>query len=260
MRKLVIALLVLAALCGVGLFFAGSLVRAAVEKGGKYALGVDTKLDGASLSPLAGRVGLSGLQIANPAGFKGPYFLRLDSAQLHVATASLMKDVVEVPSFELDGFDVYLERANGHTNYGELLDALKRLETSGGQTSKPTDATGSGKKFIVRDVRLENLRVHTDVLPELGATGKVAVTIPLVHLTNVGSAEGGASVAELVGALVEAVLAATVEAGGGVLPKNLLGDLSGSLSKLRGSGLEQLGKQIGSGLEGLGKALDKLFK
>lgn len=260
-RKLVLIalLLVIVAVAGV-MMFAGSLVRAGVEKGGTYALGVDTKLESASVSPVAGNVGLKGLQIANPSGFKGPYFLRLERADMSVSTASLMKDVVEAKSFELDGVDLYLERANGKTNYGELLDALKKLES--GEKKKPEkgEPAGGGKKFIVRDVRLKNLRVHSDFLPELGSVAKVAVAIPEVHLENVGTAEGGASVSELISELLQAVLAAAVQAGGDILPKDLLKDVSGSLGKLGGDTLKELEKQLGKGLGGLGKELDKVFK
>jgi hypothetical protein len=267
-KFVVIALVVVLALCVVALFVADSVMRAAVEQGGTYALGVDTKLDGASLAPIAGQVELKGLQVANPSGFNGPYFLRLADAKLQVTTASLLGDVVEAPSFELEGLDMYIERANGHTNYGAILDALKKLESQGGKPAKSGGkgqaSEGAGKKFIVRDVRLRNLRVHTDLAPELGAVSKAALTIPEVHLTNIGTADGGASVSELVSALVQAVLSAAVQAGGD-LPKALLNDISSSLSKLDAKSFKDLEKQINSGEAGqaigdLGKDLKKVFK
>ena len=268
MRKfVVITLIVLVAVCVVALFFVDSAMRSAVEQGGTHALGVDTKLDSASLAPISGQVGLKGLEIANPPGFKGPYFLRLADAKLNVSTSSLFGDVIDAPSFELEGLDLYVERATGHTNYGTILDALKKLESAEGKPAKGDKgkaSEGGGKKFIVRDVRLRNLRVHTDLAPELGSLSKAAVTIPEVHLTNIGTADGGASVSELVSALVQAVLSAAVQAGGD-LPKSLLNDISGSLSKLDAKSFKDLEKQIGSGDAGkaigdLGKGLEKIFK
>ena len=271
MRKFVAIALIAVAVLGVGvLIFAGSIMRTAVEKSGTYALGVETKLDSCSLSPVAGQVGLQGLQIADPAGFKGPYFLRLERAQLNVGAASLLRDVVEAPSFELDGLDMYLERANGHTNYGAILDSLEKLGGSKDKPAKGKPAEGGGKKFIVRDVRLRNLRVHTDFLPELGSIATASVTLPEVHLKNIGTAEGGASVAELVGALVQAVLKAAVEAGVG-LPKSLLEDISGALTKLDSQNYKDLEQQLAGNvggdpvstskaIEGFGQDLKKLVK
>jgi hypothetical protein len=259
-KLLLIALLLVIVAIGGVMLFAGSLVRAGVERGGKYALGVDTKLDSASVSPMSGHLGLHGLEIANPSGFKGPYFLRLESADMNVSTASLTKDVVEAKSFLLDGIDLYLERANGKTNYGELLDSLKKLESKDKKKPAKGEPEEGGKKFVIRDVRLTNLRVRSDFLPELGSVAKVAVTIPEIHLEDVGNAEGGASVSEVISELLQAVLAAVVKAGGSILPTDLVKDVTVGLGSLGGDALEKLGKGIGGALDGLGKGLDKVFK
>ena len=267
MRKfVVISLIAIAVLCAGVLIFAGTLMRTAVEKSGTHALGVETKLDSCSLSPVAGQVGLEGLQVANPAGFKGPYFLRLEQAKLSVATSSLLGEVVDTQAFELDGLDMYLERANGHTNYGKILDSVEKLGGPKGKPAKEQPAEGGGKKFIVRDVHLRNLRVHTDFLPELGSVGAATVELPDVHLENIGSATGGVSVSELVGALVQAVLSQAVKSGG--LPKGLISDLSGSLAKLDSQAFKDLEKQLegksggdaSKAIESFGNELKKLIK
>ena len=50
---------------------ANKVARVAVEKGGTYALGVQTTLNDASIGVLSGRFGMSGLRVANAQGFPG---------------------------------------------------------------------------------------------------------------------------------------------------------------------------------------------
>jgi hypothetical protein len=230
-----------------------SIVAAAVAKGGQYALGVPTRAGGVALRPFAGEVGVSRLEVSNPPGFRSPYFLRLERAALAVAPASLLEDVVEVPSISLDGLEVYLERGEKGTNYGAILASLERFESKEKRPAEGEEA--GGKKFVVREVVLTDLSVHTDLVPELGSAAKTALTIPEIRLHDVGNAEGGASVAELTAELVRAVLAAVLSAGGELLPDDLLQDLERGLTRLGAEELRALRDQIGGSLGGLGKGL-----
>ncbi|MDX1682749.1 MAG: hypothetical protein R3336_06495, partial [Phycisphaeraceae bacterium] len=55
----------------VGIFiYIDSIAATAVERGGTYALGVDTRLADADVGIFAGEVTLDGLTVDNPEGFK----------------------------------------------------------------------------------------------------------------------------------------------------------------------------------------------
>jgi hypothetical protein len=243
-----------------------SAVETAVEKGGTYALGVDTKLGSADASVVRGDVTLKKLEIANVPGFEAPFFLQVGRTSLDVSPASLMKDTVEVPSFQLDDVEVHLERTTKGTNYDAILESLKRFE--GKDKSQPAEGEGEGKKFIVREILIRNVVVHANVAPGvLGKSGHFSVTIPEIRLSNVGTGEGGQSIAKLTSELVKALLAAAVKAGAGVFPdgmldglSNALGNLGRTLTDTLGGGLEKIGEGAGKALEGLGKELDKVFK
>src|SRR5687767_9294603 len=89
----VIVVLVLVAVVAVVLGI-DSIARKAIEKGGTYALGVDTKLAKADIGLFAGTTELGGLTVANPPGFEATPFLSLGHAELAVTLGSLQSDVI----------------------------------------------------------------------------------------------------------------------------------------------------------------------
>ena len=220
------------------------LVRAGVEAGGSYALGTSTTLKSADVGLLSGKFGIGGLSVANPRGFKGPEFLGLGSAALSVSMGSLSGETIEVPQIKLETIRVSLERASGRTNYGMILDNLKKVAGESKAQARPGEG---GKKFIVREIDIRDVKVHVDLLGTGGAADKLTsldVPIDEIRLTNVGnSTDGGVDLATLTSVVVHAVLSSAAAKGRGVLPDEFLDEL--------GSQLKGLGAQL-SQLRGLG--------
>ena len=81
MRKLIWLVIILVVLLAAGLiaafFYIDSIAKQAVERGGTYALGVNTTLRKADVEVFSGAVTLNGLRVANPEGFAADHFLRL---------------------------------------------------------------------------------------------------------------------------------------------------------------------------------------
>src|SRR5262244_3512852 len=86
------------------------IAGSAIERGSRYALGVDTHVGFAHLAPLAGELRVNRLSVSNPPGFDGRHFLAFDRLDLKTDLASLRGDVVRVPLFRLEGIDLSLER------------------------------------------------------------------------------------------------------------------------------------------------------
>lgn len=251
-----------------------SIAKVAIEKGGTYALGVDTKLKSASVGLLSGRFGLSGLEVANPSGFKDPHFLTLGDGGVAVTLASLRSDLIEVPTFSLNAIDVRLERQGDKANYNVILDNLKKLSgDSKGGGSQPSSG-GSEKKLIIRDLSIKDVKVSLNLAGMGGAAGavlgeatKISIPIDEIKLKNVGqtgSGVGGSGVtiSELAGIIVRAVLGAAVERGGGLIPADVLGDLQGQLANL--GDMKELGMSVVGNVQGtvenLGKQAEELSK
>lgn len=265
-KRLVVVVIVLVLVLIVGVvaavfFYINPLVKKAVNEGGTYALGVPTTLDSVNVGLLSGELSLDGFTVGSPAGFNEPHFLKLDSGDVAVSLPSLRSDVITVPKFELEGIDVRLEKKDGKANYEAILDNVEKVTGGGGSGEpKPSDPTADEKKLIINDLLIRNVTVHAQLVEGVEAT-KVTVPVKEIHLTNVGkTGEGvggsGVTISQLSGILVEVLLAAAVENGGGLIPADLLNDLQGKLGSL--DNLKQFGVEAVSGLSD--KALGEVQK
>ena len=251
-----------------------SIAKAGVEKGSTYALGVPTTLDAADVKVFGGEFDMDGLTVSNPEGFDSPHFLALGNGGVSVELGSLTSDVVELPTLTLDKISVYLQRANGETNYGAIMENLKRFES--GDPPPDTPKTEGGKGFVIDRVLITNVKVNIDLAPlpgGLSEAAKMEVNVPEIELTDLGKGDTKPmEIAEIVATIVKAILVAVAENAG-----NLPGDLGaslqaglGQLQSLESLGVEfeaaagqiiedvqgQIEDAIGDGLDGIGDGLD----
>lgn len=252
------------------------IAKVAIEKGGTFATGTPTTVADVSIGLFSGKFALSGLSIANPAGFTSPAFMSLGSGGVDLSVASLTGSTIEVPRFALDALEVNLERRDGATNYGAILDSLKRLQGSGGGGGATPPAQDE-KKLVIGSLELSNIVVKIDMAGGPKAVSDLTrVTIPIekISLSNVGKtgtgvAGTGVTVSELSSLVISAVLRAAADKGGSIIPADLLGDLNGRLEGL-GKGLldmkvvsgaqakvEELGKKA---VEDVKKTVDEAAK
>jgi hypothetical protein len=260
----VIVLLVVVVLVG-AFMYVDSIARQGIERGGTYALGVPTEVRHVDVGLFRGRVTVDGLRIGNPQGFEAPSFLRMESGRTEVAVRTLRQDVVRVPQLRLSDVEVVLERRPGEkANYQVILDNLERFK--GPEKPEPAPGTAEGKRVIVDELVLTNIRVHVDMLRGQGAIGEAMgqlgrVTVPIdeIRLTGVGQtgegvAGSGVTLGELAGLVVQAVLGAAVEKGGDILPADLIGDVRSRLAQI--GDLDEIRVQISGQLSQLGKAFE----
>jgi hypothetical protein len=233
------------------LFWVDSLVKAAVERGGTHALGVDTRLEDADIGLLAGEFALSGLHIANPTGFAQPDFFSLRSARLALPLGALLEERITIPSLELEGIAIDLERGSRGTNFAQILENLDRLESGGATREK----TGASKVFHVQHLALRDIRASVQLMPAGGQLTKLDLDVPGIVVTDLAS---DMTLAELSGVVVRLVGRAALEAGRGQLPEEFLADLRGRLGKAESSARERLGQELTGLQETLATEAEKL--
>jgi hypothetical protein len=256
---LLVILLVVLAVGGViaGVVYIDSIAKAAVEKGGTYALGVTTTLNKADVGILGGTFQLLGLKVANPPGYKSDSFIKLGDGSVAVAFSTLRKDIVDLPSLKLTDIDVNLEKNGDTSNYKVILDNLKKLE------SGETKSKEGGKRYVIDKVEIRNIKVHANLVSPsspISDLTKVNVTLDEVVLQNVGTAGKGVPLPDLAGIIVQALMSAIAEkGGGGLIPNILLDDLKSQLANLKG--LADLGVNLSVGTIGeAGKVVEGVLK
>ncbi len=272
-------LLLVVAIVVIVIFSINGVAKAAIEKGGSYALGVPTTVDSVSVGLFSGKFAMSGFEVANPDGFTTPHFLSLGDGAVQVEPASLQSDIVELPILRLETISANLEKKGGQSNYKVILDNLEKV-SGGDKPSEPT--TGDEKKLVVHELIIRDVNVHVDLLglpgggegsPGAPFQKLTSVDIPIdeIKLTDVGrTGEGvggtGVTFSELTSIIVQAVLAAAVEKGGDVMPAVILGELQAGLAgltDLAGLGLDIVAEapaQVQKLAEEAGKAVEEATK
>lgn len=252
-RKLVVVLAVLLILLigavAAALFLIDSIARRGIEGGATYALMVPTSLDKADVGVFSGSFSMQGLTVDNPEGYSRDHFLTLDSGGVQVALGTLTRDVVELPELTLTGVEVSLLREGGKSNYGTILENLKRFE-SGKADPKTREP---GKKFVIRKLEIRNVKAHVSLLPVGGEATTAEVIVPEIVMTDVGSDGSGVSLGQVTNIVLKAIIASLVNAGGNLIPSDIANELESGLGEL--ASLGEMGIDVaadfGKGLENI---------
>jgi hypothetical protein len=249
--RLVLAVVVIVVVAGVvGYLWLDTIAKEAVQRGGTYAMGVDTTVDKVSLRPFAGQLQMQGLNVANPKGFNGAHLMQTGTFELELVPGSLMDKTIVLKKFELNGLDMYIDQQMPRSNISVIMDNLKKLGDEKPKDQKPSE----GKNYRVDLITIRNVVAHVKVLvgPEL------TIKIPEIQLKNVtGDNAAGVALPVLVARILPAIVAAVLESGKGVLPPELAmalrGDVSALTAQLGGQAQQmvkgvqgEIGKTVGS--------------
>jgi hypothetical protein len=271
-KRIVVLVALVVVLVGVvGYIAIDRLTKAGIERGGTYAMGVDTKLDNIHIGLFSGSVSLDGLSVANPEGFKSDHFMTLGDGSVEVTLGSLMGDKVEVPSLRLNNINLALEKDKGTANYTVILDHLATVTSSGDEPAEDTGDEG-GKKFVIKELVITDVKVKADVIGGMSTK----ITVPEIRLTDIGSdSDNGVLLKDLSGIILTAILSSVVEQAGDLLPGGIGEGLQGGLASVgdlgdfgvqivgdvKAQASEKLGEAtqiLGEKSEEAGKAIDKL--
>jgi uncharacterized protein involved in outer membrane biogenesis len=208
---IVIALVVVVALVVV-FFSLNSIVKKGVETVGPQLTKVEVRLGAVNLSPFSGSGQLTKLFVGNPEGFKAPSAMQLGDIKVGVKVGSVLSDTIIVDEINIQAPEITLEGTLSGNNLSKILD---NLNSASANDPKPKADAPAGqkkaKKFIVKDLVINGARVNVDV-SGFGQSLKTGVPIPQIHLTNIGTAEGGVSAAELSKQILQPILIGATKA------------------------------------------------
>jgi uncharacterized protein involved in outer membrane biogenesis len=244
----------------IAIFSIDRILKAGIERGGTYALGVPTRADSASISFMKGQVGVGGLMVGNPDGYKTPHFMHVGRVDVIVEPGTLTTDSIVVTRFEIDGLDLNIEHGSDLTNVQAIL---KNMESPTAAQTKEAPK-GGGRKVKVNKILVKNIVAHVKLLPVGGDAATIDVKIPELALDNVSSEDsGGVALSELIKRVVPAILAAVFEKGKDFITDvdfARMGDDVNKTTKALGEGAAKLSKQAGETLNKAAKDADKAAK
>lgn len=225
---LIALILIVSIVIGVNL---DKIVKTAIETVAPTITQTPVTLNAVSLSVLTGSASVKGLIVGNPPGYQSPSAISIDRAAVSVAPASLLSDKIVIRSIAIQAPEITFEgNPFGANNLGKILDNVNGAAPA----NNPAPTTPSGKpakKLEVDDFLLAGAKVHVQFT---GIVNKqLNLTLPDIHLVDLGKDTDGITAAELTQKVLQQVITATVKAVGNVARKNLTGQ---GLNKIK-SGL-----------------------
>jgi hypothetical protein len=216
MKKLIIrigiAVFALVIIALIVVFFSlNSIVKKGVETVGPSLTKVDVRLGSADISPFSGSGALSKLFVGNPEGYKSASSIEVGSMKVAVKIGSVMSDTVVIDEVNIQGPQLTLESTlTGKSNLGKILDNLDSSNTTSQKENTAAPAKKSEKKFIVKDVVINGIKLNLAVS---GVGSLPTVSVPDIHLQNIGEQSNGVTAAELVHQVLAPLLQSAIEAG-----------------------------------------------
>jgi uncharacterized protein involved in outer membrane biogenesis len=195
---------------------------------------------------IAGRAQLEGLIVGNPKGFAAPAAVKVGKARVRLKLGSILSDRIEIEEITIDGPEVTYEGILSKSNFSTILDNVQSFASTG-ERSKPTTPTvqtppSDAKKFLINELNVTNGRVALWVTSGLLGDQNLSVTLPEIHLKDIGKATGGATAAEALGAVFAALNKASAQA---------VASAAKPLEKAAKTAEELLGPEASKAVEGL---------
>jgi len=252
-----VAILVMATVV-MAVLFLDAVAARIVSTAGTRVLGVSTSVRSVHLGLMSGSSSLSGLIVAQPAGYSGDPMLVVERVEVTAGLGHLISDDIVIDQLAISGIAVDLSEVNGRINLQVVSDNI----TAAGKAPASTPAASaapSKSSVTVRELRITGIKVKARLDNAL-ASGKVLdATIPDIVVQDIGTKttidEVAARIsAKLMDQLIVAIAKAQIEG----LPTSFSNGLQSAASQLGGV-LEQSGSAIGEGLQKVGDAFKSIF-
>ena len=248
LRLIVLAILVLtAAIVIVVNLFADRAVKAGIESTATKALNVEVSVSDVDLSILSGKLVLQNFSIGNPPAYQHEKLLLLRNTEIEIEAKSLLSDVVNIRQIRIDHVDVTIEqRSVSENNLHDVVQAASEIKDE-------------WKKLRIDNLEISDITVKVDLMTNSEQTEPVTLVLSPIRMTNLGR-DNKMDIAALLKEIILAIADSVVEEGIGVLPTDIVGTMTSTLSKTINlgtrmmEGKDNIGREITEGLKNLLKS------
>ncbi len=229
-RDFGIGLLVLIVIVAIAVgMYIGPIIKIGMEEIGPKIIQVPIKVDAVGVSLLTGSANLRGLIVGNPKGYRTSQAISVGTVAVSVDPFSVLSNKILVHSVHVESPQITYEGGLKGNNLSKIMENVNAMTKNGGPANETRNKPAP--KIEVDDFLITKAKVHVSLT---GLFGKeMTLTLPDIHLTNLGKSTNGLTPAELTHAILDAVISDTTEA-----VTRAIADL--------GSGVENLGKGAGN--------------
>ncbi|HEX9047321.1 MAG TPA: hypothetical protein VF988_09870 [Verrucomicrobiae bacterium] len=194
----------------------GEIVKSGVQTVGPKITQTTVTVDAVNITILSGSAQMKGFVLGNPRGYQTPQAISVGIAAVSLSPGSLLKDKIVVHSIELRSPEITFEgNPLGENNLMQILHNVNGGAAAvDASTNAPAAATPAEKKAArklqVDDLVIAGAKVHAS-LPGI-LNRPVDLTLPDIHLTNLGAGPDGITAADLAQKVLSAITDNTVKA------------------------------------------------
>lgn len=264
-RKIVIGILTFTVACILTtVFFFDAIASRVISTAGTRVLGVTTTVRSTHLGLLEGKSSVSGLKLAEPNGFGDGPMISVETASVTAGLSKLLGDDIVIDELSIDGVTVNLVEVKGQVNLQVVATNLTSTDTKEEATPAPaTQGDKSAGTVTIRQLKVTNIKVFATGDTVLVGSKPVAVTIPDILISDIGTKTPASEVAAQISTqLMNHLLVAIVEAKIVGLPQSMMSGLSSASSSLgnaTASFLKGSGTAIQNTINGAGDAIKSIF-
>jgi uncharacterized protein involved in outer membrane biogenesis len=249
---IVFLVLMIGALVVIG-FFLDDIVKKGVETVGPKITQTPVTLDAVHVLLFAGSASVKELAVGNPGGYKSPIAIRFGTANVGVNPLSICSDKIVIHSVRVEAAEITFE--GNPLSKNNLSDIMDNVDHAAKNPTPPAAGTNTvaiasnkpGKKIEVDDLVISNAQVHV-TLTGVGnfSTRELTLTLPAIHLTDLGKGGDGLTAAELTRAIFSAITSSTIKSVADAGWDKSLKNFGGSAGKTAGQDMDQLKKGVSS--------------
>ena len=221
----------------------GRIIKTGIETAGPKITQTTLTVGGVGVSPFSGSGSIRNFVLGNPEGYKSDFAVKLGEAKLELDPASVLSDKIHIKSIVVTDPHIIIEGGLTDNNLKKIQANVESF--AGAEKSAPATDSGPKKKLQVDDFLLSGAKVEV----KIGMLGNSlpTLTLPDIHLTNLGAGADGITPGELAKRVLGEVFGAVfteVRVQGGKLGKGAVDAAKGLGEGAKGS-LEKVGGGIG---------------
>lgn len=188
----------------------GRIVKQAIEVYGPKMTQTSVSVDKVTLSLLTGSAKVTQLSVGNPEEYKSPNAISAGTIAVGLNPMSLMSDKIVIRSIRLESPKVTFEGGLSGNNLSQILDNINSSgKSSGTLSTNLATQPKSEKKYQVDDLLITGAKAQ--VILTSPVQRQVSLTLPDIHLTDLGTGGEGITAADLSKRVLSAIVTATLE-------------------------------------------------
>jgi len=189
-----------------------SYVKSAIEKYGTAAVQAPVGVGNVALSLTSGEGTISGITIANPAGYGSGNAVAVGAITVQIDTSTVTgSGPIVIKLVRVSEPVVTYVVTQGGSNLQTIQRNVQDYASGGQSNSGPPASSSPQRKEIIDDLYIDEGEVNATT--PLLAGRMLKVPLPSIHLTDLGQASGGATAAQIGAQILSAITAKATQAG-----------------------------------------------